>query len=191
MTPEQIEERRQKDRIRYANRTPEQIEERKQYQKNYDKKNSKKLKNYQKIYSKKEHVVNKRKIYQATRRQLNEVIDYHKKYNKDNAKKLNQNKRDYNKDRRFTVCLTYSERHSNSKIPCCRCCGENSDIRFLAIDHIQGRENLPKKEAGLVGDKLISFLIRKNFPEGYQVLCHNCNSAKGHSKDNTCPHERQ
>jgi hypothetical protein len=197
MTPEQHLDLRRYERERYANRTPEQIEKDKQDTKKYGKKyrskleNKKKTYDYNKKYSQEPEVVKKRKIYQANRRQMSEVIDYHKKYEKDNRKILNQNSRYYNEDKRFEVCLTYSKRHSNSDIPCCRCCGENTDVRFLAIDHIQGRKNLSKKETGLGGDRLILFLKKNNYPEGYQVLCHNCNSAKGHSKDNTCPHERQ
>jgi hypothetical protein len=195
MTPKQLLDLRQYERERYAklypNRTPEQIEREKQYQKFYREKNKEIIYNYNKDYVKLSYVKEKAKKYNKKRHQMSEVIDYHKKYEKDNRKRLNQNSRYYNEDKRFEVCLMYSKRHSNSDIPCCRCCGENTDVRFLAIDHIQGRKNLSKKEAGLGGDKLILFLKKNNYPEGYQVLCHNCNSAKGHSKDNTCPHERQ
>jgi hypothetical protein len=196
ITPKQHLEKLQYERELYANRTPEQIEKDKSRHKNTNKKyrskleNKKKTYDYNKKYSQEPEVVKKRKIYQAKRRQIQEVIDYGKKYEKDNRKRLNQNSRYYNEDMRFEVCLAYSKRHSNSDIPCCRCCGENTDVRFLAMDHIQGRKNLPKKEAGLSGDKLILFLKKNNCPEGYQVLCHNCNSAKGHSKDNKCPHQR-
>jgi len=79
----------------------------------------------------------------------------------------------------------YSKRHSNSEIPCCRCCGQNSHIDFLTVDHIDGRKNLPKEQKHLVAHGLISWLTRKNYPEGYQILCWNCNMAKG---DKECPH---
>ncbi len=196
MTPEQHLERRRYERELYANRTPEQVEKDKQTAKKFrsnpiNKEIAKNhMKAYNKVYSKKLEVKEKAKIYNKKRNQIPKVIAYHKRYTKDNTKKLNQKQRFRNEDNRFEVCLTYSKRHSNSDIPCCRCCGENKDIRFLAIDHIQGRRNLPKNEAGLVADKLILFLKKNNYPEGYQVLCHNCNSAKGHSKDNKCPHEK-
>ena len=194
MTPEQHLERRRYERELYANRTPEQIEKDKQDTKKYGKKyrskleNKKKTYDYNKKYSQEPEVVKKRKIYQAKRRQIQEVIDYGKKYQKDNRKKLNQNSRYYNEDMRFEVLLAYSKRHSNSDIPCCRCCGENTDIRFLAVDHIEGRAHLPKEQKNLVGDHLISWLNRNNCPEGYQILCHNCNSAKG--MFGKCPHEK-
>jgi len=43
---------------------------------------------------------------------------------------------------RFKVLQHYSKRLSNSNIPCCRCCGENSHVDFLAIDHIAGRNQM-------------------------------------------------
>ena len=79
----------------------------------------------------------------------------------------------------------YSKRHSNSDVPCCRCCGENSFIEFLTIDHIEGRTHLPKEQKDLTGNHLVSWLTRNNCPEGFQILCWNCNVAKG---DKECPH---
>jgi len=100
---------------------------------------------------------------------------------------VNKKRRQYDKDLRLKICSVYSKRHSNSDVPCCRCCGENTDIRFLAVDHIDGRKNLPK-EQDVEGDHLISWLNRNNCPEGYQILCHNCNSAKGKPRNNNeCP----
>ena len=189
MTPEEKRQRRKEQR---ENRTPEQIEKSKQKSKSYRDKNKEKIAvkayDYNKDYAKLSYVKEKAKKYNKKRHQMSEVIDYGKKYQKDNGKRMNQNSRYYNEDLRFEVCLTYSKRHSNSDIPCCRCCGENTDVRFLAIDHIQGKKNLPKSEAKLGGDKLILFLRKNNFPDGYQVLCHNCNAAKGFPKNNNeCP----
>jgi hypothetical protein len=88
------------------------------------------------------------------------------------------------------VCLAYSKLHSNSDVPCCRCCNLNSHLDFLAIDHIQGRKELPENEKELVGSSLCRFLKRNKYPEGYQVLCHNCNTAKAYPKNNNkCPLE--
>ena len=96
------------------------------------------------------------------------------------------------------ILQTYSKRLSNSDIPCCRCCGESNHIEFLAIDHIAGRKKMDS-EPELVklgysskfktSNSLLLWLTKNNFPKGFQILCHNCNFAKGHSKDNKCPHE--
>lgn len=61
----------------------------------------------------------------------------------------------------------------------CKCCQENC-LSFLNIDHINGRTDK------LRGDKLYRWLIKNNFPEGFQVLCFNCNVSKYLS--GTCIH---
>ena len=74
--------------------------------------------------------------------------------------------------------------------PKCNCCNYSESLDGLSIDHISGRNNMGHSKT-VRGNPLYRFLIEHHFPSGYQVLCHNCNSAKGHSKDNTCPHERK
>jgi len=69
----------------------------------------------------------------------------------------------------------------------CACCGE-STYEFLSIDHIDGGGNKHRKEINSKGGWAFATWLKKNdYPEGFQVLCHNCNMAKGcYSK---CPHE--
>jgi len=98
---------------------------------------------------------------------------------------------------RKKILLEYSKRHSNSDIPCCRCCGLNSHIAFLALDHIAGAKAMDSvKELTEIGysskmstSSLFIWIVKNNFPDDFQILCHNCNHAKGHSKDNKCPLE--
>jgi hypothetical protein len=69
----------------------------------------------------------------------------------------------------------------------CACCGE-SRWQFLAVDHINGGGRKHIQENGLsYGSKFYRWLIRNEFPEGYRLLCHNCNTARGHW--GFCPHE--
>ena len=84
------------------------------------------------------------------------------------------------------VFAHYSKVVSNSDIPICACCGY-SDLRFLSVDHIDGRKNLSVKEKKLGGSNLWKHLIKTGLPSGYQILCHNCNIAKGQEK--YCPHQ--
>jgi len=99
---------------------------------------------------------------------------------------------------KMEVYLHYSKIHSNSDIPCCRCCGLNSHIEFLSLDHIAGRKQMDSEpefvKKGYTSKfkihQLLPWIKRNNFPIGFQILCLNCNFAKGHSKDNKCPHER-
>lgn len=69
----------------------------------------------------------------------------------------------------------------------CACCGE-TQIEFLTIDHIHGGGHQHCKM--LKGDFYVH-LRRERFPgkgKEYQVLCMNCNFAKG--KFGLCPHQR-
>ena len=76
--------------------------------------------------------------------------------------------------------------HYSGDPPKCACCGE-SHIEFLSIDHIKGGGNRARKKDNT--QKLIYlWLYKKNYPDGYQVLCRNCNWAKGIY--GVCPHRQ-
>lgn len=69
----------------------------------------------------------------------------------------------------------------------CACCGE-SDIRFLAIDHVNEDGSNHRKEIKASGSTTTyRWLESNNYPAGFQVLCHNCNYAK--HVYGTCPHK--
>lgn len=98
---------------------------------------------------------------------------------KNNRDKLFNAKR-YRDELRMTALVYYSE----TGIPECMCCHE-SEIKFLAIDHINGGGTIHRKEIGT--SNLVAWLRRNDYPEGFQVLCHNCNMAKGFY--GVCPHK--
>ena len=97
------------------------------------------------------------------------------------------------------VLKHFSKLHSNSYIPCCRCCGLNDHTDFLAVDHIQGKkqmDSIPElKKLGYSSEdqELFKWIIDNNYlsdlkTEYFQILCHNCNFAKGYLKNNNeCP----
>ena len=65
----------------------------------------------------------------------------------------------------------------------CACCGE-SRYEFLAIDHINGGG---KQHIKSIGDnRLAKWIKRNNYPEGFRILCHNCNMSYG--LYGFCPH---
>ena len=72
--------------------------------------------------------------------------------------------------------------------PHCSCYDE-SRLEFLAIDHINGRGRAERGRLGLYGDRLYRWLRAQGYPDGYRVLCHNCNGALGFY--GYCPHERE
>jgi len=54
---------------------------------------------------------------------------------------------------------------------CCELCGF-SNMDALSIDHISGGGRKHRKE--LKGQHIEHWLIRNNFPDGYRILCMNC-----------------
>ena len=99
---------------------------------------------------------------------------------------------------RLEVLQYYSKQLSKSNIPCCRCCGDNFHIDFLSVDHIAGIKKMDFEpefvelgySSSMGGANLMHWIIVNNFPKGFQILCHNCNFAKGIVRNNNrCPHE--
>ena len=79
------------------------------------------------------------------------------------------------------ICLV----HYGGNPPRCACCGETM-IEFLSIDHINGGGTQHFKRIHAFGQGFYCWLIKKEFPEGYRVLCMNCNFSLGHY--GYCPH---
>ena len=70
--------------------------------------------------------------------------------------------------------------------PKCACCGE-SHIEFLTIDHINGggRKHI-RQVVGSGGGRIYRWLKKNSWPEGFRVLCFNCNASIG--LYGYCPH---
>ena len=80
-------------------------------------------------------------------------------------------------------------RHYGGKNLKCICCGE-SEIKFLAIDHIEGGGGKDRKKHGQ-GNTFYAWLKKENYPKGFQVLCHNCNLSKGfYGYSPKCPNKK-
>lgn len=77
--------------------------------------------------------------------------------------------------------------HYGANDPKCACCNERR-LEFLAIDHINGGGNAHRREIGRSGggDKIIRWLRKMGLPQGYRLLCHNCNHSMGVL--GYCPH---
>ena len=69
--------------------------------------------------------------------------------------------------------------------PSCACCGE-TNLGFLTIDHINGGGNAHRRELG-GGGTLLVWLRKQGYPDGFQVLCFNCNAGR-YWNGGTCPH---
>lgn len=114
-------------------------------------------KNYDAMYQKK----SKYKDYQK---------NYHKKLRDKHGEELNKKSREYHKKLRLAIISAYT----NGTMKCK--CGY-TDIRALTIDHINGGGRQERKRIGS-NSVFYNYLIKNNFPEGYQILCANCNTIK-------------
>jgi len=61
----------------------------------------------------------------------------------------------------------------------CAKCGFDSNIDALTVDHINNNGNEHRKNENFTSPKdLYRWLIKNNFPDGFQILCFNCNCVK-------------
>jgi hypothetical protein len=117
--------------------------------------------------------------------------EYYEKHKEEISKKNNEWAKSHKEQRKITcqrnrqkIRLEVLSHYSNGAMKCV-CCGE-AEIKFLSIDHINGGGNQHRKQT-VRGTDFYLWLRRNNFPDGYQVLCHNCNLAKGFY--GSCPHK--
>lgn len=68
----------------------------------------------------------------------------------------------------------------------CACCGETEEA-FLSLDHINGDGAKDRRKIGKAGHAWYLYLVKTGFPTDIQVLCYNCNLAKGFR--GVCPHD--
>lgn len=69
----------------------------------------------------------------------------------------------------------------------CACCGEDKRL-FLNVDH-ENNDGYKYRKNGVknIHSNIYQWLVSHKFPEGYQILCYNCNIGKKHNKG-ICPH---
>jgi hypothetical protein len=94
--------------------------------------------------------------------------------------KIRRNQRERNVRQRLQAIAHYSNGTMS-----CGCCGEKAD-KFLTLDHVNGGGMKHRKEPGF--KTLSNWLVRHNYPPGYQVLCFNCNCGRALNKG-LCPHK--
>jgi hypothetical protein len=103
-----------------------------------------------------------------------------KKWRKSHLEQFNRRQRKYN----FKIKNEVFSRYSHGATQCA-CCSE-TNIEFLSIDHIGGGGCKHRKVVGS-GINLYKWLKKNNYPEGFRVLCFNCNMSYGIY--GYCPHQ--
>lgn len=170
-SPRAIESRKRRSK-RYRERHPERVREqaRKSYRKNFKKNKEKYRARCNDYYY----------------RNVQKFLDYGEKWREahperaaENARRATRMWRDrnpnYSKERIQKLRLIILK-HYGGDPPKCRFCGENH-IEFLTVDHILGGGSQHRKKVG-GGTRFYSWLIKNGFPEGFQILCWNCNISK-------------
>jgi hypothetical protein len=72
----------------------------------------------------------------------------------------------------------------------CACCKCEYHPQFLQLDHINNDGAAQRRELKITGGTAFyKYLRDNNYPGGIQVLCANCNAAKGFYGE--CPHQKQ
>jgi len=110
-------------------------------------------------------MLRKEYLYQYNKKWREKNKNYYRPYAKEYARRI----------RREVI------EHYGSK---CVCCGETT-YEFLSFDHINGKG---KEHRKITGTSLALWLKRNNYPKTIQILCHNCNQAKGWW--GICPHKK-
>lgn len=87
--------------------------------------------------------------------------------------------RERNKCMREEVLAAYGNR--------CACCGE-TEPHFLSLDHVNGGGNAHRREVGM-SQSIYRWAKKNDYPLTLQILCFNCNLAKGFY--GICPHQER
>jgi hypothetical protein len=95
-----------------------------------------------------------------------------RKYYRAHREKSIDGVKNYNDNLRLEVIYFYS----NGEMTC-DCCG-NTHLEFLEIDHINNDGSEHRKKIGVGGSVLVRWIIKNNYPDGFQVICRNCNIEK-------------
>ena len=105
--------------------------------------------------------------------------------NKTECERCSTRKRLRNKTEYSFIRKTILARYGGT----CRCCGE-SEPKFLSVDHIDGGGRKHREStSGTGGTVFYRWIVRNGFPTYLQILCHNCNMAKG--MYGVCPHQEK
>ena len=136
-----------------------------------------------KEYKKQYHIEHREEILEKVRKHYHANRDkrlaYGKKWRNGNPDKMKLYRHNFKDRLRLETFDAYGG-------AICKCCGE-TERHFLTIDHLNNDGAKERREMNNRGGYAFYAKLRtRGFPSGYQVLCFNCNMAKGHH--GICPH---
>lgn len=123
----------------------------------------------------------RRKIYYRKNRK--KIALRHKKFREENSEYYCDKRRLYKRVLRLEVLRHYSR----SDKPFCDCC-KKKILEFLTLDHKNGGGNKFRREnPNHRGEKIYAWVRRNGYPDGFRVLCQDCNHSYG--AYGYCPHK--
>jgi len=178
LTEEEKKQRHRENNKRYNDKHPERG-------KQYYKKNKKRILARAKKYREN----NKERISQVCKIWREKNKEYLKEYRQKNKKRRREttriwdskHKKEYHQKHKRLAIAHYSNNTNK-----CECCGENA-FEFLTFDHINGGGNKHRKNNKIWN--LAVWLVKNDYPEGFRILCFNCNCSIGHC--GYCPHQKK
>lgn len=105
----------------------------------------------------------------------------HRHWHLVNRERVLKKQKEYRNYHKILVFAKYS----NNDIKCA-CCGERQ-LEFLSIDHVNGGGTKHRKKIG--NKNIYLWIVQNSYPDGFRVLCHNCNQAFGFF--GYCPHQKR
>lgn len=84
-------------------------------------------------------------------------------------------KRAWDRQEQERLRLEVIDHYSKGTRKCTHCAYDN--IKALCVDHIHNNGAEERHKLGRAS-QVLRYLRKNKYPEGYQILCHNCNVAK-------------
>ncbi len=141
----------------------------------------------------KENIAIKSKIYREKNKEI--IKNKSKLYHLKNKERQNKRvKLNYQKNKEKIKLNDINDRmkvynhYSNYNIKC-NCCGEKH-IDFLSIDHIDNN-GYEQRKKGISSKRLIKWIIKNNYPSGFQISCMNCNHGRSRNPERICVHQKE
>ncbi len=138
-----------------------------------------KEKEYAKAYYLKNRDVRRAVQRQYYRQNREDLLKKQKEHYWQNHGKVREYQNEYSRRNRIATLKHYGG--------CCQCCGETT-LEFLGIDHVDNGYGNPADRTTGMGSAFYRWLKKHKYPSGFQVLCHDCNMAKGFY--GSCPHQQ-
>lgn len=85
--------------------------------------------------------------------------------------RINYRQKNYRYKKKFIIIAHYSMGEM-----CCRNCRFNN-IKALQVDHIKGN-GAEHRRTFKYSSQLYEWIVKNDFPDGFQILCANCNTVK-------------